>query len=80
MLHGFQRTMANLDGINKHSSKLKKAQKKANTQEVDLKKTNEKLASTEGALVDECKSNAEAMALSLIEVTIAHDTIDKALV
>ena len=41
--------MANSECLKKHSSELKKAQKKANTLEVDLKKAKETLAAAERA-------------------------------
>ncbi|GFY95323.1 hypothetical protein Acr_10g0007080 [Actinidia rufa] len=48
-LMGLQRAMANSEYLKKHSSELNKAQKKANTLEVDLKKAKETLAAVERA-------------------------------
>ena len=71
--------MANLECLKKHSINLKQAKKKANSLEAKLKRAKENLASKETVITDECRSDAEVVALSLIEMTNTHDAMDKAL-
>ena len=52
---------------------------KANSLEVDLKRSQENFASKEIALADEHRSHAELMGLSVIEVAGAREKMDKAL-
>ncbi|GFZ11369.1 hypothetical protein Acr_22g0007670 [Actinidia rufa] len=68
-----------LERLKKNSAELKKAKKKANSLEVELMNANKNLASAKTALTDERRSHVEAMALSLIEMTVAWDKIGKAL-
>ncbi|GFZ15763.1 hypothetical protein Acr_25g0001720 [Actinidia rufa] len=56
-----QRVMANSMLFKKHSFELKKAQEKANSLEVELKKTKENLAAAEKA----CDANADVAAMEL---------------
>ena len=64
--------MANSERLKKHYFKLKKVQKKANS---ELKKTKKNLVAAEKAR----DTNADVVAMSLIEVDVARGKMDKSL-
>ena len=67
--------MANSKRLKKHSFELKKAQKKANSLEAELKKTKENLPAVEKAR----DANSDVPAMSFIEVDATLGKMDKAL-
>ena len=68
-----QRSMANLQRLNKHSNELKKA----TTLEDKLKKTKEDLVFECTTLVEELKSSAKVAAIAMEKVTDARTERDK---
>ena len=74
-MQSLQRAMTNLEHTRKHSFKLKKAQKRVNTLEGDLKKVKEALVAK--AKVEARETSNDLVAKSLIEVDAAKEKMDK---
>ena len=71
--------MVNLELLRKYSSEHKKAQKKSNTLEEELKKAKDKLVAVEKKLANDCQAHTDSLDIALLKVNSSRDRINKAL-